>query len=502
MTGQLSCDIAIIGSGAGGGTMAYALRDSGASVLILERGGFLPRESENWSPEAVVTRGRYKAEDPWEVGDALWEGSNHYWVGGMSKAFGATLARMFPQDFETYELDDGVSPSWPFGYETLEPYYGRAEVIWGVRGSEGDPLAPPRSTPYAHPPLKHEPLIGDLAERLRQQGLHPYTLPMGVAFGDGGGCVRCRYCDGFPCLVGAKCDAEMRCVRPALDSPTVAIKTDAFVERLATDSVGKRVVAAEARINGEHVTVKAGRFVLAAGAGNSAAILLRSASSAHPAGLANSSDQVGRNYISHRNSSVIALYPTTINGSGFQKTMGLNDFYLAADGRHPRLGSLQLTGKVLPEHVSSEITWLPHGVARWITRRSIDWWAMTEDLPRPENRVVLGKGGRIRLQIVTETGMRRHRALVAKTKRMMFRAGYPIVLSRQFKTNAEQIGTLKLGTDPSMSVLDPFCKAHDLSNLWAVDASFLPSAGAGPGGPTLTIAAQALRVVDKSDLTS
>lgn len=500
MSNELSCDIAIIGSGAGGSTVAYALRNSGARVLVLERGGFLPHEYQNWSPRAVVSEGRYKAADPWEVDGVLWNGSNHYWVGGMSKVFGATLARMFPQDFEAYELDDGLSPAWPFGYEELEPYYGDAEAIWGVRGSAGDPFAPPRSTPWPHPPLEHEPLIAALAEKLRGQGLHPYTLPLGVQYGDGGTCVRCRYCDGFPCLLDAKCDAETRCLRPALESPNVSLKTYATVERLLTDPTGRSVIAAEASIAGEHTTIRASRFVLSAGAANSAAILLRSANSAHPNGLGNSSDQVGRNYISHRNSSVIALTPTTVNQSSFQKTLGINDFYLAADGRHPRLGSLQLTGKVLPEHVSSEVRWLPHTVAEWITRRSIDWWAMTEDLPHPGNRVLLGKGGRIRLEIQAETGVQRHRRLVSRTKAMMLRAGFPLVLSRRFVTNAEQIGTLRFGTDPGTSILDTLCKAHDLTNLWAVDAAFLPSAGAGPGGPTLTIAAQALRVVKQSDL--
>jgi choline dehydrogenase-like flavoprotein len=499
---ELSADVIVIGSGAGGGTMAYALKDSGLEVLILERGDFLPVEAQNWSPEDTVERGRYKPDERWEHGRSRYRGSNHYYVGGMTKMYGACLARMRPPDFEEYGLDDGPSPAWPIGYEDLEPYYARAEEIWGVRGSEGgDPMEPPRSTPYPHPGLEHEPEVERLATRLREQGLHPYTLPMGVDYGDGGRCVRTRYCDGFACPLHAKSDADVRCVRPALRSPNVSLQTNCFVERLLTDPSGRRVVAAEVVVDGERGRATANAFVVAAGAANTAALFLRSAGATHPAGLANSSDQVGRNYLQHRDSAVSGVDPRRRNDTQFQKTLGLNDFYLTADGRHPRLGSLQTTGKVLREHITGALPWVPRRLASEVAGHSIDWWLMTEDCPLPENRVVLASGGGIRLEW-KPTSVGRHRKLVRETRRMMRRAGYPVTVWKHFglDTNAHQSGTMRMGTDPSTSVLDPLCRPHDLDNVAVVDASFLPSLGAGPGGPTLTVAAMALRVAEQSDL--
>jgi choline dehydrogenase-like flavoprotein len=497
-----SPDIVIIGSGAGGGTMAYALKDSGARVLILERGGFLPREVENWSPYATITRSRYKPKDRWSDGRHTFVGSNHYFVGGMTKMFGACLARMRPSDFEAYDLEDGISPAWPIDYDELEPYYGQAERIWGVRGrADEDPMEPPRSEPFPHPALEHEPVVAELASRLREQGLHPYTLPMGVDLGAGGRCVRSKYCDGFSCPLHAKCDAEVRCVRPALESENVELVTDAFVERLRTDSSGRLVTEAEVRINGQLQSVKAGKFVICAGAANSAALLLRSANSNHQSGLANSSDQVGRNWIQHRDTAISSIDPRRRNTTIFQKTLGLNDFYLSPAGHHRRWGSLQTTGKVLPEHIRSVHRWLPRSVAASIAERSVDWWLMTEDCPLPENRMVLGPNGHIRLQW-KPTSIKAHRKLVWATVKMMRRAGYPVSVWSHFglDTNAHQASTMRFGTDPSNSILDPTCKAHDVDNLYAVDSGFLPSLGSGPGGPTLTVAAMALRAADKSDL--
>jgi choline dehydrogenase-like flavoprotein len=499
---ELDADVIIIGTGAGGGTMAYALMDSGARVLLLERGDFLPVEAQNWSPEATVELSRYKPNDYWEHRGRLYRGSNHYYVGGMTKMFGACLARLRPADFEEYGLDDGVSPAWPIAYDDLEPYYGEAERIWGVRGDgREDPMEPPRSSPYPYPALEHGPDVALLAERLRDQGLHPYTLPMGVAVGGDGNCISCRYCDGFTCPLHAKCDADVRCVRPALRSDNVSLQTHAYAERLLTDPSGRRVTAVEVRIQGELRRARADQFVVSAGGVNTAALFLRSSSPTHPNGLANSSDLVGRNYIQHRDSALSGVDPRRVNDTAFQKTLGVNDFYLSPDGRHPRLGSLQLTGKVLHQHIRGVHPWLPRRTARWIAAHSVDWWLMTEDCPLPENRIVLAPNGRIRLEW-RATSVQRHRRLVRKTARMMQRAGYPIVVWSHFgiDVNAHQASTMRMGTDPRSSVLDPLCRPHDLDNVHVVDASFLPSLGAGPGGPTLTIAAMALRVAHQAGL--
>jgi choline dehydrogenase-like flavoprotein len=484
--------------------MAHALKDTGARILILERGDFLPVEAENWSPEETVERARYKPDEYWEHNGKKYRGSNHYYVGGMTKMFGACLARLRPADFEEYGLDDGVSPAWPITYDDLEKYYGEAEAIWRVRGDgTEDPMEPPRTTAYPYDAVPHEPAVQRLADALRDQGLHPYSLPMGVAVGGDGNCVRSRYCDGFSCPLHAKCDADVRCVRPALKSPTVTLKTNAYAERLLTDHTGKRVVAVEVRIAGELRRARASHFIVAAGGVNTAALFLRSSNASHPHGLANSSDQVGRNYIQHRDSALSGVDPHQVNRTAFQKTLGLNDFYLRRDGNHPRLGSLQLTGKVLHQHIRGVHPYLPRRAADWIASRSIDWWLMTEDCPLPENRVVLAPHGGISLEW-KPTSVRRHRRLILKTVQMMRRAGYPLVVWSHFgiDVNAHQASTMRMGADPRTSVLDPMCKPHDLQNVHVVDASFLPSLGAGPGGPTLTIAAMARRVAAEAAFAS
>jgi choline dehydrogenase-like flavoprotein len=496
-----SADVVVMGSGPGGATLAYALRDSGAKVLLLERGDFLPREPENWSARSVFLEKRYKADETWLDGSGgTFQPGNHYFVGGNTKVYGACLARLRSTDFDAYELEDGLSPAWPFGYDELEPYYAEAERIFRVHATAGDdPHDPPRSAPPPYPPVAHDPVIADLAKRLEGQGLRPFALPMGLDVRPGGACVLSRSCDAFPCPRGAKSDAEVCCVRPAVESGGVELLTRARVRRLVTDPTGRRVVKAEIDHAGETVEVTGGAFALACGAVNSAALLLRSASSAHPTGLANSSDQVGRNYLQHMNAALMAVDPRRRRDTVFQKTLGVNDFYYRIPGAP---GSMQLVGKVQPEMVVAQRPRVPLRTARWLAERSVDWWLFTEDAPLPENRVTLAAGGRIRVSW-RPTNVRAQRDLVRACARAMRRAGYPLTLVERFgvATNSHQAGTLRMGADPATSVVDPLGKAHDLDNLYVVDGSFFPSLGGGPGGPTLTIAAHALRVAARSDLT-
>jgi choline dehydrogenase-like flavoprotein len=491
-----------MGSGPGGATLAYALRDSGARVLLLERGDFLPREPENWSAQAVFREGRYKADESWvDANLRPFQPGNHYCVGGSTKVYGACLARLRRTDFEAYDLEDGTSPAWPFGYEELEPYYGEAERIFRVHTASGDdPHDPPRSSAPPYPPVPHDPVIADLARRLERQGLRPFSLPLGIDLRDGGACVLSKACDAFPCLVGAKSDAEVCCVRPAVESGAVELITRARVERLITDRGGRRVVRAQVDHAGEHLDITAGAFVLACGAVNSAALLLRSANSAHPHGLANSSDQVGRNYLQHMNAALMAVDPRAQKATQFQKTLGVNDFYYSIAGAP---GSMQLVGKIQPEMITAQRPSIPHRLARWLAERSVDWWLFTEDAPLAENRVTLEASGQIRVSW-RPTNVRAQRSLIRTCSRMMRRAGYPLTLVQRFgvATNSHQAGTLRMGDDPTTSVVDPLGKAHDLDNLYVVDGSFFPSLGGGPGGPTLTIAAHALRVAARSDLTA
>jgi len=490
-------DIIIIGTGAGGGTLAYALRASGARVLLLERGDFLPQEPQNWSPEAVFDQQRYKPKEVWQDAEGRpFHPGVHYYVGGNTKVYGAALPRLRRADFEVIEHEGGISPAWPIRYEDLEPYYVRAEQIYLVHGVSGDdPTEPPRSGPFPFPPVPHEPYIAELAEQLRAQGLHPSYLPIGIDLRPGGRCIRSKTCDGFPCQLLAKGEADVCCVRPALESPDVELMTHTYARRLLTDPSGRRVTAVEVERDGERFEVHADIVVVACGAANSAALLLRSANSVYPNGLANSSGLVGRHYMVHNNTALMAVHPTRRNPTIFQKTLAVNDFYFRGPDWPYPMGNLQLLGKLQAGMLTANQPLVPRRVLQAVADRSVDWWVMSEDLPDPENRVTLGSDGSIRIHW-KPNNLVAHAKLVQAARQMLRRAGYPIVLTQRMgiETNSHQCGTLRFGNDPSTSVLELFCRSHDIPNLYVVDSSFFPSSTAV--NPALTIAAQALRVAD------
>ena len=488
-------DIVIIGTGAGGGTLAYGLRESGARVLLIERGDYLPQEEENWQPDAVFYESRYKIKETWEDADGqAYKPGVHYYVGGNTKVYGAALPRFRREDLEALEHEGGTSPAWPISYDDLEPYYVRAEAIYRVHGRPGDdPTEPSRSSPFPFPPVPHEPVIEKLADAFRQQGLHPFYLPMGIDLREGGLCIRCKTCDGFPCKVLAKSDADTCCVRPALESPDVTLMARTTARRLRTDPTGQRVEAVEVERDGERFDIRADRFVVACGATNSPALLLRSGDDER--GLANASGQVGRNYMVHNNTALMAIKPFEHNPAIFQKTLSVNDFYLKGPDWSYPLGNLQLIGKVQEGMLRSVRPGVPRPLLRAIANRSMDWWVMSEDLPDPNNRITVTSQGRIRVHW-TPNNMATHRKLVEAATTMMKRAGYPFVFTEHqgIASNAHQCGTVRFGTDPATSVLDPYCRTHDIDNLYVVDSSFLP--GSAAMNPVLTIAAQALRVAD------
>jgi choline dehydrogenase-like flavoprotein len=499
-------DLVIIGTGMGGGTLAYALRESGLKILLLERGDYLPIEPENWSSEAVFKEKRYKPKEQWfdEAGRPFAPGV-HYFVGGNTKVYGAALPRFRREDFEVLEHEEGISPAWPAKYNEYEPYYCRAERMLLVHGETGDDATePPHSEPYPFPPVAHEPYVQDLKSRLQKQGLHPYFLPLGIDLRStisdrglkvDGKCIRCNTCDGFPCQVNAKADADLCCVRPALEQENVKLMTRARVHRLLTDGSGRLVTAAEVEHDGQTIRITADIFVVACGAVNSAALLLRSASDMHPRGLANSSDLVGRNYMVHNNTALMAIDPRRRNPTRFQKTLAVNDFYFQGEGSRFPLGNLQMLGKLQAGMLAASKPYVPKATLREMANRSVDWWVMSEDLPSPEGRVILGTGGRIEV-VFRPNNLAAHDRLIRVATRMLKAAGYPIVFVQRMgiETNSHQCGTIKFGTDPAKSVLDPFCRSHDVSNLFVVDSSFFPSSAAV--NPALTIAAQALRVAD------
>ncbi len=293
-------DVIIIGTGAGGGTLAYRLAPSGKRILLLERGDFLPREKQNWDVDDVFVKSRYVSQDTWyDAKGKPFQPGTHYFVGGATKLYGAALFRMRQEDFGELQHDDGMSPAWPISYEALEPYYTQAERIYQVHGQhEADPTDPPASAPYPFAPLSHEPRIQELRDSLAKVGYHPAPAPTAILLNEqdrhNSLCIRCDTCDGFPCLVHAKADAEVMCVRPALEHANVTMVTNAHVTRLKTNASGHEVNEVVVSRNGATETYQGSLVVVAAGAANSARLLLMSANDIHPNGLANGSDQVGR----------------------------------------------------------------------------------------------------------------------------------------------------------------------------------------------------------------
>jgi choline dehydrogenase-like flavoprotein len=509
-------DVIVIGSGPGGASLAYRLAPTGKRILLLERGDYLPRTRANWDAQTVFVDGAYQASETWygKNGKSFHPGL-HYYVGGNSKVYGAALLRLRERDFDEIQHKDGISPAWPLKYEVFEPYYADAERLYHVHGRRGeDPTEPFSSGPFPYPPVSHEPHIQELNDTLTKGGLHPFHLPLGILLDETDGkptptsiCIRCDAFDGFPCFLNGKADAQVMCVDPALKAhPNLSLLTGAYVSRLATDASGKSVTNVFVDRNGDTEKYTADIIVVACGALSSALLLLRSASDKHPNGLANGSDQVGRNYMRHNQSILMALMLKP-NDTVFQKTLAIADFYFGCDDWEYPLGLIQMCatshgaqirGEVLP----SWLEWLPKLPFKEMARHSMDFWLSSEDLPRPENRIRYD-GHRVVLEI-TENNMEAHHRLKKQLEKILTKAGaHPLLMERTLYLGkdvpiggtAHQAGTARFGTDPLSSVLDLDCKAHELDNLYVADASFFPSIGAV--NPTLTIIANALRVADK-----
>jgi choline dehydrogenase-like flavoprotein len=489
----IECDILIVGAGMGGGAMAYKLSSLGVSVVVVERGDFLPREPQNSNASEVFEAQRYRTAEPWvnaATGSEFQPGV-HYHVGGNTKFYGACLPRFREADFGAIEHREGMSRPWALSYDELEPFYGEAERALLVHGDDtGDDTAPRRSTPYPFAALQHEPTIAALAEGWKACDLQPITMPVGIDLREGGSCVRCSSCDGFPCQYGAKADAETSFVGPALRTGAVQLLTNARVLQLQTR--GRRVIGATVRTSSGSVTVRCDRAVLAAGAVNTAALLLASGDP-NGSGIANGSGLVGQNYMTHNSTFMVAVDPRRKNTTQFQKTLGTNEWYSAGDTTPYPLGNVQMLGKLQTPMVTAARPYVPRAMLTAMTHRSVDLYLTSEDLASSHNRVQLGANGQIRISWAANN-LRSHSELVKRMTRIMRSAGYPLVFTQRMgiETNSHMCGTAVMGGDGATSVVDRNCRTHDLDNLWIVDSSWFPSSAAM--NPALTIAANALRV--------
>lgn len=509
-------DVVIIGSGAGGGTIAQRLAASGKSVLILERGQHLPREAENWDAREVFVKHRYRTREQWyDKAGRLFSPTMHYWVGGNTSFYGAALMRLRKRDFEEVVHEGGLSPAWPISYADLAPYYAEAETLWRAHGARGiDPTETGDEPAYAHPAIRHDPGIAQLKAHWEAQGWKPFSLPVGVNLDQDrpvtSPCIKCRTCGGYPCLLKAKSDARSIAIEPLLGLPNITLLTGRKVVRLETDPTGRSVREVVCETEQGEERWSGDLVVLAAGAVNSAVVLLRSANATHPEGLANRSGQVGRNYMFHTLTAMVSMTPAEVQVT-FPKTLAVNDFYWRdPDGSYDLpMGHIQLleymSGQTLEGQVSE---WLPPGLmpdalTDCLAERMLSMLVISEDLPLGGNRVRATPDGRIHVDY-EYNNLEGHKRLVRRLKDSLdgfADHAHPISQHHfQFDSllplygTAHQAGTVRFGADPASSALDPWCKAHDLDNLYVTDTSFFPSVGAV--NPTLTLVANAMRVGD------
>ena len=497
-------DIIIVGTGAGGGTLLHKLADTGKKILVIEKGGYIPKEKENWDTKEVFIKGRYKTKEAWydKNGDAFVPGQ-HYCVGGNTKVYGAALFRLREEDFGEIVHHGGVSPAWPISYSDLKDYYQEAENLYHVNGERGsDPTEPNEVRPYIHSAIKHEPRIQKLYDDLTSFGLKPFPLPIGVKKikTDDSELVLDRF-DGYPDPTESKGDSHVVGVKPNTTRENVTIWTDCDVQRFETENARNKISKVVAIKDGQEISATAGVYCLCAGAINSAAILLKSKNDKHPNGLANGSDQVGRNYMCHNNTAMLAL-SVKPNPTIFGKTFAINDYYYSSDDFQYPLGHIQMLGKSDPVMFEEEAPFFTPGITlKYLAEHALDFWLTSEDLPDKDNRVII-KDGKLHLHY-TENNLEGHNRLEKKLRYALEHAGCTkhlipnhIYLDKKIPIGgvAHQCGTVVMGDDPETSVLNSYCQSHEVNNLFVVDGGFFPSSAAV--NPALTIMAMALRVGD------
>jgi choline dehydrogenase-like flavoprotein len=486
-------DVIIIGTGAGGGTLARKLAPTGLKILVLERGDFLAKESSELTDTEVFKQGQYHAPELWadNAGEPFYPQTN-YGVGGNTKIWYSVLMRMRERDFEAVQHQNGVSPAWELNYADFEPYYTEAEKLYQVHGkSDADPTEPTHSENYPFPEVAHEPFpIQDIYDTLSKQDLHPFHLPLGL--GNQG-----------------RTDSEDTGVTPALKYENVTLKTLTQVLWLHTNPSGTEIRGVQAKVGDQYYLFLSHIVVVACGAINSAALLLQSANEKHPNGIANRSGLVGRNLMKQQLSVVVQLMASPNSGL-FPRTVGVNDFYWGDKDFSYPMGHVQNSGGILQDVLFSEAppilsaikSLLPNFGLRQLATRSVGWWLQTEDLPDLDNRVRF-VGDKLRVEYAVNN-FEAHDRLVYRWIDVLknVEAEQPATFSRTahprsdmpIQVVAHQSGTCRFGSDQAASVLDLNCRTHDVDNLYVVDSSFFPSsASVSPG---LTVIANALRVGD------
>jgi choline dehydrogenase-like flavoprotein len=501
-------DAIVVGSGFGGAMAARALVHAGWRVLLLERGGWVPRGPENWAQENVgELTPHYSREAAYRQLRGGRDLGAYFCVGGPSVFYGGVSLRFREKDFELDRDIVGDSGArWPVGYRDLEPYYTAAERILGVAGASGeDPTEPGRSEPYPYPATDLAPVTQRIERAARALGLTPFRLPLAinrVATDGRGVCQSCGTCDGFACAVGAKNDLATTVIGPLLKRG-LRLETGAVVTRLIAD--GRRVTGVEvaAKESGQRRIYRAPQVILAAGALATPHLLLTSElAPLNPGGRV-----IGRYLQRHYNEILFGIFPSPPNpGGGFHKQIGIHDLYFGHPSvRTPsgKLGGMQQLPTPPVGLVRAELPRLVGAVCAPLIKHLTGLLVMAEDQPVYENRVLLDERAADRYGIPRLIISHRHTsrdraagaALAGVARRILRRAGAIACYRHRVATFSHAVGTVRMGKDPYTSALDADCRYRGLDNLTVVDASVLPTSAAV--NPSLTISAIALRAAER-----
>jgi len=489
-----SYDVIVIGSGAGGGTLAQSVARAGKRVLLLERGQRFPEVSLPHDERAMLID-----KDPYDDRDIDVNGDNaRLYMGGVfggsTSLYGAALMRPSRDDFHPgvhygERLEKSLQ-NWPISYEDLAPYYDRAEELYHVSGEPSDnfgPLQRPTRN-YPHPPVPLKPINERLVRGNETAGLKPFILPLGIDFNI---CMQCDACPGYICPNGARISSGQVVDAAAKETGSLEVKTGVEVERLERNGETITGVRVTERGSGEQGILTAKRYVLAAGAIGSPAILLKSGCD-HPL--------IGRHYMMHLSPIVVGLYlKQTGAESTFVKQVGFADHYFGSDDYPHKLGLIQSLPVPGPLMIAkSAPSWLPRFAIEGLRKRMLPLAGIIEDLPNPDNRVMVGGDGQISLaHRYSDYDFERGQYLTKQMVKILKRGGAVHCLTKSFPSTehvAHQCGTLRFGTHRDHAVADRDGRLFDHPEVIVADGSLFPtSLGVGPA---LTIMANALRIAD------
>lgn len=472
-----SYDAVVIGSGLGGSTMALRLAQAGRRVLVVERGDWY-----RFKRDATTNGYLY---------DILGPNDDISVVGGRTKFYGAALYRNRESDFRDVQFETGVSPAWPFGYDTLEPYYTEAEKLFRVHGSSNDdPSEPRRAAPFPYPPLPHDPAVAKVTEKLKAKGFPVAPIPRGLDQGPGRPCIMCADCDVHACRFDAKMDAETAALGPALATGLVDLMTVTECARVLLTPDGKRAEGVVLTREGQQHRVLAETVIVAAGTPHSAALLRRSRTDQHREGIGNNTGQLGKRVGAHSTGTMFPLISFARLGARHTKTFGLNLWYDGADDWQYPLGTAQIAGQIPLWRMAGK---LKRPIVKEIAEHSLTVIHMTEALP-DEHTGWSFDGDRIGSFTPPRHQPKTYQKMRDLTANAFEKAGYPVIRAPRPVAFWHETGSAVMGVDEKASVVDPQGAVHGVAGLYLADASVLPTAGALNTG--LTIIAVAMRTGD------